>query len=343
MRRISEVKNHAIKLFGKTIPLLLNEQVSVFTTPLKTTKTHVDSDEDQDDNHQQHHSTSHQNLLFSTSCSTQNQNRVGEVQEKNQAIEDPSNPSIPTLPLRYATPPSLTTLLFDLTEAVTDRAFLHPTIESSFSLRRSSLSPDSLLAAQSRRTLFYRRFVFSRLSLSDQPDSVSDPNQRLQPIDGRFIVTVFPKKPLDGAHEIQSFCLGHTKFDAILPLGQEAIMAARASKPIAIIGELSGFCLQRLAKKAKNFQGISYSKLANLLPIVGLSSWDADFYVKTKSYFAATVASWDANFYVKVDDDVHVNIGNTRRNFGKIQEKATGAYRMYEIWSCPCSEGSEVP
>lgn len=40
--------------------------------------------------------------------------------------------------------------------------------------------------------------------------------------DGRFIVsadrdfkirvTVFPKKPLDGAHEIQSFCLGHTEF-----------------------------------------------------------------------------------------------------------------------------------
>ncbi|KAI8021581.1 hypothetical protein LOK49_LG03G00762 [Camellia lanceoleosa] len=24
-------------------------------------------------------------------------------------------------------------------------------------------------------------------------------------------VTVFPKKPLDGAHEIQSFCLGHTE------------------------------------------------------------------------------------------------------------------------------------
>ncbi|KAF5727059.1 tRNA (guanine-N(7)-)-methyltransferase non-catalytic subunit wdr4 [Tripterygium wilfordii] len=40
--------------------------------------------------------------------------------------------------------------------------------------------------------------------------------------DGRFIVsadrdfkirvTVFPKKPLDGAHEIQSYCLGHTEF-----------------------------------------------------------------------------------------------------------------------------------
>ncbi|KAL7200715.1 hypothetical protein ACSBR1_032613 [Camellia fascicularis] len=44
--------------------------------------------------------------------------------------------------------------------------------------------------------------------------------------DGRFIVsadrdfkirvTVFPKKPLDGAHEIQSFCLGHTKFVSCL-------------------------------------------------------------------------------------------------------------------------------
>ncbi|CAL5444496.1 unnamed protein product [Camellia sinensis] len=250
------------------------------------------------------------------------------------AIEDPSNPSIPTLPLRYATPPSLTTLLFDLTEAVTDRAFLHPTIELSLSLRRSSLSPDSLLAAQSRRTLFYRRFVFSRLSLSDQPDSVSDPNQRLQPIveylpNGQFIVsadrdfkirvTVFPKKPLDGAHEIQSFCLGHTKFDAILPLGQEAIMAARASKPIAII-VLSRFCLQRLAKKAKNFQGISYSKLANLLPITQ-ASWDADFYVKTKSYFAATVASWDANFYVKVDDDVHVNIATLGETLARYKKK----------------------
>ncbi|KAL7240821.1 hypothetical protein ACSBR2_006463 [Camellia fascicularis] len=81
---MSEVKDHAIKLFGKTIPLLLNEQVSVVTTPLKTTKTHVDSDEDHDDNHQQHHSTSHQNLLSSTSCSTQSQNRVEDVQENNQ-------------------------------------------------------------------------------------------------------------------------------------------------------------------------------------------------------------------------------------------------------------------
>ncbi|GMP90966.1 hypothetical protein CsSME_00041869 [Camellia sinensis var. sinensis] len=44
--------------------------------------------------------------------------------------------------------------------------------------------------------------------------------------DGRFIVsadrdfkirvTVFPKKPLDGVHEIQSFCLGHTKFVSCL-------------------------------------------------------------------------------------------------------------------------------
>ncbi|GFY98805.1 transducin/WD40 repeat-like superfamily protein [Actinidia rufa] len=44
--------------------------------------------------------------------------------------------------------------------------------------------------------------------------------------DGRFIasadrdfkirVTVFPKKPLDGAHEIQSFCLGHTEYVSCL-------------------------------------------------------------------------------------------------------------------------------
>ncbi|KAE8009746.1 hypothetical protein FH972_006165 [Carpinus fangiana] len=44
--------------------------------------------------------------------------------------------------------------------------------------------------------------------------------------DGRFIVsadrdfkirvTVFPKKPLDGVHEIQSFCLGHTEFVSCL-------------------------------------------------------------------------------------------------------------------------------
>ncbi|KAL6978548.1 hypothetical protein U1Q18_020216 [Sarracenia purpurea var. burkii] len=44
--------------------------------------------------------------------------------------------------------------------------------------------------------------------------------------DGRFLVsadrdfkirvTVFPKKPLDGAHEIQSFCLGHTEFVSCL-------------------------------------------------------------------------------------------------------------------------------
>lgn len=45
-------------------------------------------------------------------------------------------------------------------------------------------------------------------------------------LDGRFIisadrdfkirVSVFPKKPLDGAHEIQSFCLGHTEFVSCL-------------------------------------------------------------------------------------------------------------------------------
>ncbi|XP_022758260.1 tRNA (guanine-N(7)-)-methyltransferase non-catalytic subunit wdr4 isoform X2 [Durio zibethinus] len=44
--------------------------------------------------------------------------------------------------------------------------------------------------------------------------------------DGQFIisadrdfkirVTVFPKKPLDGAHEIESFCLGHTEFVSCL-------------------------------------------------------------------------------------------------------------------------------
>ncbi|KAL7198762.1 hypothetical protein ACSBR2_021127 [Camellia fascicularis] len=44
--------------------------------------------------------------------------------------------------------------------------------------------------------------------------------------DGRFIisadrdfkirVTLFPKKPLDGAHEIQSFCLGHSEFVSCL-------------------------------------------------------------------------------------------------------------------------------
>ncbi|GLT36350.1 hypothetical protein SLA2020_107340 [Shorea laevis] len=44
--------------------------------------------------------------------------------------------------------------------------------------------------------------------------------------DGQFIisadrdfkirVTIFPKKPLDGAHEIQSFCLGHTEFVSCL-------------------------------------------------------------------------------------------------------------------------------
>lgn len=32
---------------------------------------------------------------------------------------------------------------------------------------------------------------------------------------------------------------------------------------------------------------------------------------KTKKYFTTAVALWDADFYVKVDDDVHVNIGNS--------------------------------
>ncbi|TYG39293.1 hypothetical protein ES288_D12G004700v1 [Gossypium darwinii] len=36
--------------------------------------------------------------------------------------------------------------------------------------------------------------------------------------DGHLLsVTVFPKKPLDGAHEVQSFCLGHTEFVSCLP------------------------------------------------------------------------------------------------------------------------------
>ncbi|KAF4348258.1 hypothetical protein G4B88_002659 [Cannabis sativa] len=34
--------------------------------------------------------------------------------------------------------------------------------------------------------------------------------------DFKIRVTVFPKKPLDGAHEIQSFCLGHTEFVSCL-------------------------------------------------------------------------------------------------------------------------------
>ncbi|CAL5335230.1 unnamed protein product [Camellia sinensis] len=46
--------------------------------------------------------------------------------------------------------------------------------------------------------------------------------------DGRFIisadrdfkirVTLFPKKPLDGAHEIQSFCLGQSEFAQALSI-----------------------------------------------------------------------------------------------------------------------------
>ncbi|KAE9457896.1 hypothetical protein C3L33_10189, partial [Rhododendron williamsianum] len=38
---------------------------------------------------------------------------------------------------------------------------------------------------------------------------------------------------------------------------------------------------------------------------------------KTKTYFAAAVALWDADFYVKVDDDVHVNIGETLARYRK--------------------------
>ncbi|KAL5796675.1 hypothetical protein ACOSQ2_001495 [Xanthoceras sorbifolium] len=34
--------------------------------------------------------------------------------------------------------------------------------------------------------------------------------------DFKIRVTIFPKKPLDGAHEIQSFCLGHTEFVSCL-------------------------------------------------------------------------------------------------------------------------------
>ncbi|KAJ7977370.1 tRNA (guanine-N(7)-)-methyltransferase non-catalytic subunit [Quillaja saponaria] len=34
--------------------------------------------------------------------------------------------------------------------------------------------------------------------------------------DNKIRVTIFPKSPLDGAHEIQSFCLGHTEFISCL-------------------------------------------------------------------------------------------------------------------------------
>jgi len=39
---------------------------------------------------------------------------------------------------------------------------------------------------------------------------------------------------------------------------------------------------------------------------------------KTKIFFSTAVAKWDAEFYVKVDDDVHVNLGESLnlRHFG---------------------------
>ncbi|CAL5326702.1 unnamed protein product [Camellia sinensis] len=434
------------------------------------------------------------------------------------AIEDPSNPSIPTLPLRYATPPSLTTLLFDLTEAVTDRASLHPTIESSLSLRRSSLAsrrsvpPNSLLSTiclLSTLSLRLARFCLRpepgytrssvrrsgiREALSPKPspypksgivassikpgsnaeqvqngrmhqkeanslhqdpqyekqelktalllmsngssmhwvikmvmkmDAAEPFNVPVDPValaiplwlirrvkvvestmktvrvaaklrilrvrvrvaaksekdlgrkdkdskekervlekkihetevtvdgeerqgkrgrentgkeylpDGRFIVsadrdfkirvTVFPKKPLDGAHEIQSFCLGHTnpmrtftlsnlgmfgvdRFDAILPLGQGAIMAARASKPTAIIGEILP---SKACEENKKFPG---NKLFKACEFTTYSR-------PLQSYFAAAVASWDADFYVKVDDDVHVNIATLGETLARYKKK----------------------
>ncbi|PON55236.1 Guanine nucleotide-binding protein, beta subunit [Parasponia andersonii] len=75
----------------------------------------------------------------------------------------------------------------------------------------------------------------------DMPDGQAAVNKKAAPLlshycsiitslefspDGKFLVsadrdfkirvTVFPKKPLDGAHEIQSFCLGHTEFVSCL-------------------------------------------------------------------------------------------------------------------------------
>lgn len=32
---------------------------------------------------------------------------------------------------------------------------------------------------------------------------------------------------------------------------------------------------------------------------------------KTKTFFSTAVAKWDADFYIKVDDDVHVNLGES--------------------------------
>ena len=32
---------------------------------------------------------------------------------------------------------------------------------------------------------------------------------------------------------------------------------------------------------------------------------------KTKIFFSTAVAKWDADFYIKVDDDVHVNLGES--------------------------------
>ncbi|XVF21745.1 hypothetical protein REPUB_Repub12eG0116600 [Reevesia pubescens] len=85
--------------------------------------------------------------------------------------------------------------------------------------------------------------------------------------DGRFIisadrdfkirVTVFPKKPLDGAHEIQSFSLGHTEFVSCLAFvctpdcSQGILVSGGGDSTVRMWDIISGFLLDTCEVGAK--------------------------------------------------------------------------------------------
>ncbi|KAH9729791.1 tRNA (guanine-N(7)-)-methyltransferase non-catalytic subunit [Citrus sinensis] len=97
--------------------------------------------------------------------------------------------------------------------------------------------------------------------------------------DGQFIisadrdfkirVTVFPKGPLDGAHEIQSFCLGHTEFVSCLDFvctvdyPQGYLVSGSGDSTVRLWDIISGSLLDTCEVGAKSVpQDHKYSKLS---------------------------------------------------------------------------------
>ncbi|TYJ03097.1 hypothetical protein E1A91_A12G004700v1 [Gossypium mustelinum] len=75
--------------------------------------------------------------------------------------------------------------------------------------------------------------------------------------DFKIRVTVFPKKPLDGAHEVQSFCLGHTEFVSCLAFictpdsPQGSLVSGGGDSTVRMWDIISGSLLDTCAVGAK--------------------------------------------------------------------------------------------